>query len=72
MSDDIFVVSLTATPPYDSTPAEWDRYISTCGEITEENKNILKRNGLIEKNTVALSKSKETDKLFRKLTEQDF
>lgn len=72
MGDDIFVVSLTATPPYDSTPAEWDRYISTCGEITEENKNILKRNGLIEKNTVALTKSKETDKLFRKLTEQDF
>lgn len=36
MSDDIFVVSLTATPPYDSTPAEWDRYISTCGEIDEE------------------------------------
>lgn len=36
MGDDIFVVSLTATPPYDSTPAEWDRYISTCGEIDEE------------------------------------
>ena len=30
------VISLTATPPYDSTPAEWGRYISLCGEIDEE------------------------------------
>lgn len=36
MGKDIFVVALTATPPYDSTPAEWERYISTCGEIDEE------------------------------------
>ena len=33
---DIQVVSLTATPPYDSTPAAWKRYISLCGEIDEE------------------------------------
>ena len=33
---DIFTVSLTATPPYDSTPALWERYISMCGEIDEE------------------------------------
>lgn len=64
MGDDIFVVSLTATPPYDSTPAEWDRYISTCGEISEEIKNILKRNGLIEKNTVALTKTKRPISFF--------
>lgn len=32
----VTVISLTATPPYDSTPAEWDRYISLCGEIDEE------------------------------------
>jgi superfamily II DNA or RNA helicase len=29
-------VSLTATPPYDSTPAQWQRYIALCGEIDEE------------------------------------
>lgn len=32
----VFVVSLTATPPYDSTPAQWERYIGLCGEIDEE------------------------------------
>lgn len=30
------VISLTATPPYDSTPAQWERYISLCGPIDEE------------------------------------
>lgn len=30
------VVALTATPPYDSTPAEWKRYEDMCGVIDEE------------------------------------
>lgn len=30
------VVSLTATPPYDSSPAEWARYEKLCGPIDEE------------------------------------
>ena len=30
------VIALTATPPYDSTPEAWNRYISLCGEIDEE------------------------------------
>lgn len=30
------VISLTATPPYDSTENEWNRYISLCGPIDEE------------------------------------
>ncbi len=29
-------ISLTATPPYDSTPAMWEKYVSMCGEIDEE------------------------------------
>ena len=33
---DVTVISLTATPPYDSEPHEWNRYISLCGEIDEE------------------------------------
>lgn len=33
---DIRIISLTATPPYDSDEAEWSRYISICGEIDEE------------------------------------
>ncbi len=33
---EIFTVSLTATPPYDSTPAMWERYMNMCGEIDEE------------------------------------
>lgn len=30
------IIALTATPPYDSTPAMWDRYMNMCGEIDEE------------------------------------
>ena len=33
---DITIISLTATPPYDSAPAEWNRYVRLCGEIDEE------------------------------------
>lgn len=33
---DVTLISLTATPPYDSTPAQWERYIQLCGEIDEE------------------------------------
>ena len=33
---DVTVISLTATPPYDSTPAQWERYIRMCGEIDTE------------------------------------
>ncbi len=32
----IKVIALTATPPYDAAPAEWNRYITTCGEIDAE------------------------------------
>ncbi|HKM33978.1 MAG TPA: DEAD/DEAH box helicase family protein [Lachnospiraceae bacterium] len=32
----IRLISLTATPPYDSTPAQWERYIGLCGPIDEE------------------------------------
>lgn len=30
------IISLTATPPYDSEGAEWERYMKICGEIDEE------------------------------------
>lgn len=33
---DVTLISLTATPPYDSEKNEWDRYRSLCGEIDEE------------------------------------
>ena len=36
LSEDVKIISLTATPPYDSTPTEWERYISVCGEIDDE------------------------------------
>ena len=35
-SGELKVISLTATPPYDSTPAMWKRYMDMCGEIDEE------------------------------------
>lgn len=34
--DGVTIISLTATPPYDSTPAQWKRYTDLCGPIDEE------------------------------------
>lgn len=34
--NDVVVISLTATPPYDSTPAQWERYCDMCGPVDEE------------------------------------
>lgn len=36
LRSEVTVIALTATPPYDSAPAEWQRYISLCGEIDDE------------------------------------
>ena len=30
------VISLTATPPHDASPQEWQHYIDVCGEIDDE------------------------------------
>lgn len=32
----VTIIALTATPPYDSTPGEWKKYTSLCGEIDDE------------------------------------
>ena len=34
--ENIFTVSLTATPPYDSESGMWERYMDMCGDIDEE------------------------------------
>ncbi len=34
--DEAAVIALTATPPYDSTPNQWKRYVDLCGPIDEE------------------------------------
>jgi len=36
LDKDVKIISLTATPPYDSEGSEWSRYVSICGEIDEE------------------------------------
>lgn len=36
LDKDIKIISLTATPPYDSGGNEWSRYLEICGEIDEE------------------------------------
>ena len=36
LDTDVKIISLTATPPYDSEGSEWSRYVSVCGEIDEE------------------------------------
>jgi superfamily II DNA or RNA helicase len=33
---DVTIVALTATPPYDVSPWEWDRYIHMCGPVDAE------------------------------------
>ncbi len=32
----VTIIALTATPPYDSTPAEWKKYTDLCGPIDAE------------------------------------
>lgn len=36
LDKDVKIISLTATPPYDSEGSEWTRYRNVCGEIDEE------------------------------------
>lgn len=36
IQSEVTIIALTATPPYDSTPQEWEKYFSICGEIDEE------------------------------------
>ena len=36
LGSDVTVIALTATPPYDSSAAEWERYIRVCGPIDAE------------------------------------
>ena len=36
LDKDVKIISLTATPPYDSDGNEWKRYTDVCGEIDEE------------------------------------
>ena len=36
LSPDIKIIALTATPPYDASPTEWNRYINICGDVDEE------------------------------------
>lgn len=36
LAGEVKIISLTATPPYDSEGSEWERYLQVCGEIDEE------------------------------------
>lgn len=36
LGDDVKIIALTATPPYDAGQAEWSRYEKVCGPIDEE------------------------------------
>ena len=39
LDKDVKIISLTATPPYDSEGSEWDRYMQICGELSNRNRN---------------------------------
>lgn len=36
LGEEVKIIALTATPPYDASPVEWGRYVSVCGEIDDE------------------------------------
>lgn len=36
LGKNLTMIALTATPPYDSTPAEWKAYHTLCGDIDDE------------------------------------
>lgn len=36
LEEKVTVIALTATPPYDSSPAEWKKYTDLCGQIDAE------------------------------------
>ena len=36
LGESVTVIALTATPPYDGTPGEWERYLRVCGPIDAE------------------------------------
>ncbi len=35
-NQDLIIISLTATPPYDASPQEWSRYQKLCGPVDEQ------------------------------------
>ena len=36
----VTVIALTATPPYDSTPAQWERYTKMCGPVMQRSRSL--------------------------------
>lgn len=74
---DCATIALTATPPYDSTPAQWERYISLCGPIDEEisvpelvkEKSLCPHQDYVYFNMPAPEEMEELKK-FRKMSEQ--
>lgn len=70
----VTVISLTATPPYDSTPAQWKRYCDICGETDDEiyvpqlvaQKNLCPHQDYIYFNTPTEKECEEIAKAARK------
>jgi superfamily II DNA or RNA helicase len=36
LNNNLIIISLTATPPYDASPQEWSRYQKLCGPVDEQ------------------------------------
>ncbi len=74
LDSDVKMISLTATPPYDSDTTEWKRYYDLCGEIDEE----IFVPELVAQNTLCPHQdyiyfnypTKEETKTFKEYTEQ--
>ncbi len=63
--DEPTVVALTATPPLDVSPFEWDRYIELCGPVDSEicvPELILEKNLCPHQDYVYISSPSETEK----------
>lgn len=74
---DITIISLTATPPFDSTRFEWERYLSLCGPIDAEitvpelvkEKNLCPHQDLIYFSNPTVEESELLNEFYTKIFE---
>ncbi|MBF9016022.1 MULTISPECIES: DEAD/DEAH box helicase family protein [unclassified Oceanispirochaeta] len=74
---DIKIISLTATPPYDSTAVEWDRYMQLCGPVDAEisvpelvkEKNLCPHQDLIYFSEASDQEHQSIDQFYTKIDE---
>lgn len=75
--ENVIVISLTATPPYDSTQLEWERYMELCGPVDAEisvpelvkEKNLCPHQDLIYFSEPSEDESGSINRFYEKINE---